>query len=359
MGDVAEKQHVFALSEADGSVLWKTEVGDPWQDDYGGPRSTPTVDGDHAYVVTTGGEVVALDTATGAEKWRRNLPNDYDGQLMLAMGTYQWRFAESALVDGNKLIATPGHRDAALVALDKLTGEEIWRTELPRLGDAGKDGAGYSSVVVSEACGRRQYVQLIGRGVIGVDAETGEFLWGYNRVANKVANIATPIISGNYVFASTGYGTGAALLEISCEGDVPEAREVYFIEPETFQNHHGGMILLDGVVYTGTGHNKGFSIAVALEDGSVKWGPIRNDGKNSAAIAYADGRIYMRYQDGLVLLIEATPNDYIEHGSFRIPDPQKPSWPHPVVAEGRLYLREQNHLNAYDVRAQGRDSGAQ
>jgi len=357
MGDIGEKQHVLALSEADGSILWKTEVGRPWEDDYPGPRSTPTVDGEYAYVVTTGGEVVALDTATGAEKWRRNLPNDYDGQLMLAMGSYQWRFSESPLVDGSKLIVTPGHRDAALVALDKLSGEELWRTSIPRLGDAGKDGAGYSSVVVSEACGRRQYVQLIGRGVIGVDAETGEFLWGYNRVANKVANIATPIISGNYVFASTGYRTGAALLEIVCDGDAIEAKEVYFIEPETFQNHHGGMILHEGIVYTGTGHNKGFPIAIALEDGAVKWGPIRNDGKNSAAIAYADGRLYMRYQDGLVLLVEATPGEYVEHGSFRLPDPPKPSWPHPVITGGRLYLREQDRLYAYDVSAQGSDSG--
>ena len=202
-------------------------------------------------------------------------------------------------------------------------------------------------------------MQLIGRGVIGVDAETGEFLWGYNRVANKVANIATPIISGNYVFASTGYRTGAALLEIVCDGDAIEAKEVYFIEPETFQNHHGGMILHEGIVYTGTGHNKGFPIAIALEDGAVKWGPIRNDGKNSAAIAYADGRLYMRYQDGLVLLVEATPSEYIERGSFRLPDPPKPSWPHPVITGARLYLREQDRLYAYDVRAQGSsDSGA-
>jgi outer membrane protein assembly factor BamB len=197
-------------------------------------------------------------------------------------------------------------------------------------------------------------VQLIGRGLVGIEAASGRFLWGYNRVANDVANIATPLIKDDLVFASTGYGTGAALVRLAADGDGIRADEVYFLEAETFQNHHGGLILHDGHVYTGTGHNTGFPIAVSFETGEVAWGPIRNEGQSSAAIAYADGRLYMRYQNGLMILVEATAEGYRESGSFMIPEVEKESWPHPVITDGRLYLREQDTLWVYDVSSSGR-----
>jgi outer membrane protein assembly factor BamB len=349
MGDLGDGQYVLALSRADGKQLWKTRVGETHADQYLGPRSTPTVDGDRLYLVTTAGDVVCLAADSGERQWSRSLVRDFGGRLMKAMGTYDWRFAESPLVDGERLIITPGAADATLVALDKTSGEEIWRAAIPALGEAGTDGAGYSSVVVSEGGGVRQYVQLIGRGLIGVEAASGRFLWGYNRVANDVANIATPLVEGDLVFASTGYGTGAVLLRLAAEDDGIRADEVYFLDADTFQNHHGGLILHDGHVYTGTGHNKGFPLAVELATGEVAWGPIRNDGENSAAVAYADGRIYMRYQNGLMILVEATPEAYREHGSFMIPEVEKESWPHPVIAGGRLFLREQDNLWVYDV----------
>lgn len=353
LGDLEDGQYAFALSRADGSPAWKTKLGPIWADaSFPGPRSTPTVDGDRVYVLGTEGDLVALRVATGEELWRRNLHRDLGGAQMLAQGTTTWKFSESVLVDGDRVIATPGSNEAALAAFDKSTGEVLWRTELPHFGEAGIDGAGYSSAVVSEACGVRQYVQLLGRGVVGVEADTGRFLWGYDRVANQVANIATPLVQGDLVFASTGYNTGAALLKLECGGDTGvTAREVYFLEHTRLQNHHGGLVLHDGYVYTGTGHNKGFPIAVELATGETAWGPIRNDGRDSAAIAYADGRLYFRYQDGLVVLIGATPEGYEEHGSFRIPDVDKPSWPHPVIAGGRLFLREQDRLYVYDVSA--------
>ena len=191
----------------------------------------------------------------------------------------------------------------------------------------------------------------MGRGLVGIRAEDGSFLWGYNRIANDVANIATPIVSGDYVFGSTGYQTGAALLELSRngEGDGINAREVYFLEGRTFQNHHGGLILHEGYLYTGTGHNNGLPLSLQLETGAVVWGPTRNDGRNSAAITFADGRLYFRYQDGLMMLIDATPREYRECGAFRIPGVEQPSWSHPVVTDGRLYLRKQDWLYTYDV----------
>ena len=348
MGDLGDGQYVMALARQDGSHLWKTRVGPTWDDNYLGPRSTPTTDGDRVYVLSTEGDVYCLSAASGEVKWTRSLPEEFGGVMMEIRGS-EWKFSESPLVDGDRLVVTPGANDAVMVALDKLTGEEIWRAKLPTLGENGADGAGYSSVVVSEGGGVRQYVQLVGRGAIGIEADTGRFLWGYNRVANKVANIPTPLVQDDYVFTSSGYGQGSALLELSPEGDGVKAGEVYFLSGDTMQNHHGGLILHEGYVYTGTGHNKGFPLSVKMESGEIAWGPIRNDGQDSAAISYADGRLYFRYQNGLMVLVEATPEGYREHGSFTIPEVGNPSWPHPVVAGGRLYLREQDNLFVYDV----------
>jgi outer membrane protein assembly factor BamB len=356
MGDLADGQYVFALAEKDGSLLWKSRVGVIHDDKRPGPRSTPTVDGDRVYVMTTEGEVVGLEAATGNELWRRSLPEDFDGYLMKAMGSYDWKFSESPLVDGDRLVVTPGHHAAMMVALEKTSGKEIWRTAGRRLGARGADGAGYSSAVVSEAAGRRQYVQLVGRGLIGVDARSGKLLWGYNRVASDIANISTPIVAGDRVFASTGYGTGAGLVEIRKGENGYEAKEIYFLEADTLQNHHGGLILHEGMLYTGTGHNKGFPIAIDFATGKVAWGPVRNDGTDSAAVSYADGRLYFRYQNGVMILVEANAEQYRERGSFRIPHVVKESWPHPVIANGKLLLREQDDLNCYDITAKASDS---
>jgi outer membrane protein assembly factor BamB len=363
MGDPGDGQLVLALAPG-GERLWATRIGEPAAEEYFGPLSAPTVDGDRVYVVGANGEVVALETASGEVVWRRSLPDDFGSELMQAMGNTDWNYAESPLVDGDRVIVTPGMTDGALVALDKETGEELWRTAIPRLGSQGAYGAAYASAVVSHGAGVKQYVQFIGRGIIGVEAAGGRFLWGYNRVANDIANIPTPLVDGDRVFVSSGYGTGSALIRLVPgepadpeEGEDPQtgpfvdADEVYFLAADVVQNHHGGMILHDGHVYTGTGHNRGFPIAVRLEDGAVAWGPERNEGQGSAAVAYADGRLYFRYQDGRMILVEATPEAYRERGTFLIPDVERPSWTHPVIADGLLYLREQDRLYVHDVRA--------
>jgi len=351
MGDLADGQYVFALAEDGGKLHWKTRVGPIHDDKRPGPRSTPTVDGKHLYVVTTEGDVVCLAVANGEVVWRRSMTQDFGGYLMKAMGSYDWKFSESPLVDGDRVVVTPGHIEALLVALNKETGEEIWRTQGRRIGPRGADGAGYASAVVSNAAGVRQYVQLVGRGLVGVDAKTGTMLWGYNSVASDIANITTPVVRGDRIFSTAGYGTGAGLVEIRHEGDEYVAHEIYFLEADTFQNHHGGVILHEGTLFSGTGHNKGFPIAIDFDTGQVRWGPIRNEGKDSAAVSYADGRLYFRYQDGRMILVEADPHEYRERGSFMIPDVKKESWSHPVIANGKLLLREQDMLYAYDITA--------
>jgi outer membrane protein assembly factor BamB len=349
LGDREGGQQVVAMNLADGKIAWTAKVGPAWDDEYGGPRGTPTVDGDRIYVLGTEGDLVCLQAATGKEVWRKSLPRDFGGQVMSS-----WKWAESPLVDGDQVTVTPGVPSAMLAALDKKTGKEVWHATVPSLGSQGKDGAGYSSVVISNGGGVKQYVQLTGRGLVSVRAQDGKFLWGYNKVANNVANIPTPIIKGDYVFASTGYQTGSALLKLSKAGDSVQAQEVYFLPSKTLQNHHGGLVLIGDHIYGGHGHNRGYPICVEMATGKVAWGgegvEPGHGGTGSAAVTAADGHLYFRYQNGRIVLIEAKPQGYQVKGAFTIPGVNHPSWSHPVVTGGKLYLREQDNLYVYDLK---------
>jgi outer membrane protein assembly factor BamB len=346
MGDRDNGQYVIALDLDSGKELWSTLIGDVWEPQgYAGPRCTPTVDGAYVYVLGPHGDLVCLDAARGKEIWHRNMQRDFGGRMHSG-----WGYSESPLVDGDKLVCTPGGKDAGIVALDKKTGREIWRAAIPSLGPQGGDGAAYSSIVVTTGAGVRQYVQLMGRGVAGVDARDGRFLWGYNRVANGTANIPTPLVSGDYVFCSSGYRTGAALLKLVPDDGGVKAEEVYFLDGKEFQNHHGGMIMLGDYIYAGHGHSAGAPICLEWKTGKTAWRHNRGPGTGSAAVAYADGNLYFRFQNGLMALIGATPEGYREKGTFKIPDVEQPSWSHPVIADGKLYLREQDALYCYDVK---------
>jgi outer membrane protein assembly factor BamB len=347
LGDRADGQYVIALNLADGKQAWARKIGPVWDDgELGGSRGTPTIDGDALYAIGTEGDLVCLDNATGAVRWQKSLPRDYNGQMMS-----DWKYSESPLVDGDRVLFTPGAFGSLIVAVDKKTGKDIWRAGGARLGNAGSNGAGYSSIVISEGAGVKQYVQLIGRGLIGVQASDGKLLWNYNRVANDVANIATPVVKGDYVFGSTGYQTGSALLKLAKTADGVSATEVYFLEPRTFQNHHGGFVLIGDYLYAGHGHNNGFPICLEFATGKVRWGGnVRAEGgTGSAAVLYADGRLYFRYQNGVMKLFDASPEGLKESGSFKIPGVRKPSWSHPVIHRGKLYLREQDQLLVYDI----------
>lgn len=345
MGDLDGSQYVICLNAADGKHVWAERIGNEWEPKgYAGPRCTPTVDGNFVYAVGAHGDIACFNAKTGKPVWHRSFPDDFRGRMHSG-----WGFSESPLVDGNLVICTPGGREAMLAALNKKTGEEVWRTSVPELGDRGGDGAAYSSIVISNACGVKQYVQLVGRGLIGVDAKTGKFLWGYNRVANGTANIPTPLVQGDYVFGSTGYGTGACLLKIEKTGSGLEAKEQYFLEHKDFQNHHGGMIMLGDHIYAGHGHNAGAPTCLDWKTGKTVWRENRGPGQGSAAVGYADGNLYFRYQNGTVALIGATTDGYELKGKFDLPDVQQPSWPQPVIIGGKLYLREQDALYCYNV----------
>ncbi|UCF16897.1 MAG: PQQ-binding-like beta-propeller repeat protein [Phycisphaerales bacterium] len=343
--DGEEMQFVLAYNLRTQKLLWATPIGPPHARNQKGPRCTPTVSGRLVYALGTEGDLACLSTGNGKILWKKNLVEEFGGKMMNV-----WKYSESPLVDGNKVICTPGGDDAMMVALNKSNGRTIWKCAVPKLGDKGSDGAGFSSAVVAEIDGVRQYVQLVGRGVIGVDARTGRFLWGYNRVANNVANIPTPVVRGPYVFTTTAYSTGAALLKIVRNVEGFEAREVYFIDPKDFQNHHGGVVLVGDHIYAGHGRNKGDAACVELATGKVVW-KQKCPSKGSAAVLYADGSLIFRYDRGEVLLVEATPDEFRIKGRFKALCGDGPAWAHPVIHNGRLYLRHSDILACYDVRA--------
>jgi len=336
-----EAQFVMAVDLATREELWATRVGPPHDD---GPRCTPTVDGRLLYVIGTEGDLVCVETDSGTIRWQRSLPDDFGGKMMSV-----WKFSESPLVDGEKVVCTPGGKHATIVALDKKTGELIWESAVPDIGPQGKDGAGYSSIVVAEIDGVRQYVQMLGRGVVGVEADSGRFLWGYNRVANRIANITTPVVRGNLVFATTSYGTGSALLKITRQGNAFRAEEVYFLGRGQFENHHGGVVLVGDYLYGGNGQNKGGPVCLELATGKIVWKPKAPE-RGSAAVLYADGHLVFRYDRGTVAWIEANPEAFRVKGSFKPVTADGPAWPHPVIHDGKLYLRHNDVLLCYDLR---------
>ena len=235
-----------------------------------------------------------------------------------------------------------------MVALNKLTGDTYWVSQAPI-----NDATGFGSIVKAEVGGVKQYITLAHKqlGLIGVEAETGKFLWSYNRIANNTANAPTALVKGEYVFASTGYGDGgSALLKLAPTGDGGvKVEEQYYFKSRELQNHHGGMIMLGAYIYGGHGHNNGLPFCLEWKTGKFAWSPERGAGTGSAAALYADGRLYFRYESGDMALIEATPKGYRLISSFR-PQIGGNGWPHPVIYHGRLYLRGEYQILCYDIK---------
>ncbi|MHC4177551.1 MAG: malectin domain-containing carbohydrate-binding protein, partial [Planctomycetota bacterium] len=223
-------------------------------------------------------------------------------------------------------------------------------------GGFSRSGAAYASAIAIDFDGQRQYVQLTARALVGVAASDGKFLWRYARPANRMSiNISTPLYHDGLVFAASAYGAGGGLVKLSKDGSGGvNAEEVY--STRNMQNHHGGMILVDGCLYGANGGNEGgFLVCLDFKTGNVLWNE-RETGKRRApkgSVALADGRLYYRTERGTMLLIEPDPKQYVERGRFDQPDRSRsPAWPHPVIANGKLYVRDQDLLLCYDVKAQ-------
>lgn len=328
---VGRQSSVASLNLSDGRIIWSKALGPTSQEDRGpGPRSTPTLDGDRLYVLTESGDLAALKVLDGSVLWQRNILRDFRGRNIT------WLISESPLVDGDKVIVTPGGPGAGVVALDKMTGKTIWTSkEL-------NDEAGYSSVIAADVQGVRTLMTLTGAAGVGIRAADGKLLWSYARAANNTANITTPIFHDNKVFYSSSYGTGGALLGLTAQAGGVRAQEIYFTKE--LANHHGGIVLVNGYLY---GFHNAILTCLEFATGKMMWRD-RSVGKGS--LTYADGNLYILSEDHVVGLVEATPSGYKEKGRFEIADQGLPSWAHPVVSGGRLYLRDQTTLTSYDIR---------
>jgi outer membrane protein assembly factor BamB len=336
MGNRGGKEYVLALNEADGKEVWAFEVGPvrAGGGGYPGPRCTPTIEGNRLFALGLNGDLVCLSNA-GKIVWRKDLRKEFGGNVG------GWGYSESPLIDAEKLIVAPGGGKATIVALNKTNGNAIWRCAVPQA-----DHAHYSSAIVAEIDGVRQYVHFLSGGVVGVEAKTGKFLWRYDAPHNGTANCSTPLYQDGHVFAASSYGTGGGLVKIAKSGAKFTAEEVYFTK--SMKNHHGGMVLVDGYLY---GSNEGLLTCLDWKSGKVMW-EERRPGKGS--IGYADGRLYYRNEGGkgVVHLVEANPTKFVSHGQFEPAYRSRAnSWPHPVIANGKLYLRDQDVLMCYDVKA--------
>jgi outer membrane protein assembly factor BamB len=323
-------EYVIAFDAATGKRLWESEHGQRFSNDRGdGPRATPTIEGDKLYAFGASGDLSAMDATTGKVLWRVNVLKQFGGQNIT------WGLSESPLVLSDRILVNAGAPGASIVALKKADGSLIWKSQ--------RDEAGYSSAILQDVGGVRQAVYFTGQRAIGVNVDSGQLLWSYDRVANSTANIATPIVRGNRVFLSSAYGTGAVLLEMSPSKGGISAREVYFTRD--MRNHHASCVLIGDYLY---GFSDAILTAMHFDTGKVAWRD-RSVGKGS--VVFADDRLYLYSENGVVGLAEANPAGYREHGRFEIRSGRLPTWSHPIVSGGKLFIRDQDTIYAYDVRA--------
>jgi outer membrane protein assembly factor BamB len=250
-----------------------------------------------------------------------------------------WGYSESVLVDGENVICTPGGKNGTLAALDRRTGEVVWRsTDI-------QDRAAYSSIVPVDIGGVHQYIQLTDASVFGVAADSGKLLWRADR-RGSTAVIPTPVYQDGFVFVTSGYGVGCNLFRISSEGGKFSASEVY--ANKDFANHHGGVVQLGAYIY---GHSDGRGwVCMELKTGSVIW---KAPGVGKGSVTAVDGKLICRSEGprGTLALVEVSPDGYKELSRFNQPERGlKEAWPHPVVANGRLYIRDMDVLLCFDLK---------
>jgi outer membrane protein assembly factor BamB len=332
-----DDEYVQALSAADAKQIWRTRIGKVGPNQgpqYPGSRSTTTVDGKLLYALGSDGDLVCLEADSGKVRWSRNLRSEFGGQ------PGKWAYSESPLVDGKKLLVTPGGAEATIVALDKQTGETIWKCATPEA-----DEAGYASIITVNAGGKKQYVQFLAKGLVGVDAETGKLLWRYERTAQgSPANIPTPVASNELIYSAAGR-SGGGLVKLDVEGDTVKADQVYF-EPK-MPSSIGGSVKVGDYLY---GTNSQGLMCVKFDTGEVQW---QNRSVGAASVLAAEDRLYVNGDTGDVALVEITPEEYREMGRFSLPDQpdrgRSKAWAYPVLADGKLYLRDLGSLWCYDV----------
>jgi outer membrane protein assembly factor BamB len=336
------KDFAFALDATTGKLKWKQILGEQYVQDRGdGPRGTITVDGDKLYLIRGAGEVHCLSAADGKMIWQRDLVKDFGGKIQS-----QWGYSESPLLDGNLVICTPGGSEGTMVALDKNTGKLVWQSK------EWTDEAGYSSPIVAEIDGVRQYIQQSAKGVAGVAAKDGKVLWQEEVPGYRIAVIPTPVYQDNVVFVTAGYNAGCMAIRLKKAGDKFNAEIVY--NNKNMVNHHGGVVLLNGHIY-GFSDPSGW-VCLNPETGEQVWAERVRDVGKGAVIAVNDRLILLDERTGLMTVIAASPDGWKEYGRMEIPERSeietmdKMVWAHPVVAGGKLFIRDHDLLFCIDLK---------
>ena len=332
----------FALDTKTGNLKWEQALGKHFTQSYGdGPRGTITVDGNYLYLIRGGGQIHCLSAVDGKEIWQRDLSSDYGGRIM-----GPWGYSESPLVDGELVICTPGGRRGTMVALNKNTGATVW------ISTEWTDPTGYSSPIVAVVDGVRQYIQQSESGVSGVRAEDGKLLWSVSVPGYRTAVIPTPVYKDNIVYVTSGYNAGCAGIRLTGTGDTFTAEMIY--NNKNMVNHHGGVVLVGEHIY-GFCNSSGWT-SQNYRTGETAWssGRAGNLGKG-AILAVNEKLILLEEHSGTMVVIDASPDGWKEHGRIELPERTQISsrndmvWTHPVIANGKLYVRDQDLLFAFQL----------
>lgn len=335
----------FALDAETGKLKWKQVLGDVFVMDRGdGPRGSVTVDGDKIYLIRGGGQIHCLSAADGKMIWQKDFRKDLGGEFM---SQWDWGYSESPLVDGDLVICTPGGSQGTMAALNKNTGEVVWRST------GWTDPGGYPSPIVAEIDGVKQYIQMAKDGVAGISAEDGKVLWNTNVAGNRVAVIPTPVYHNNMVYVTSGYNAGCACLKLTNENGTFRVDTLY--QNRNMSNHHGGVVLHEGHIY-GYSDAPGW-VCQNLVTGERVWQYRDREGPGKGAILYADGHfLLLEEKTGSLTSIKASPEGFEAFGTMEFPERSKvPSmdkmvWTHPVIADGKLYLRDHDLLFCFDLK---------
>lgn len=334
-------EYLSAFDLKTGSQVWKTKTGPAWNsgpESWQSSRATPALDGDRIYVITPYGKLYCCESKTGKEIWTKDLKEAFGGDKGDG-----WGYSESVLIDGDVLVCTPGKEKNTMVAMNKMTGEKIWSSSRP-----GDKGAGHACIVITDIGGTKVYVNTTASGGLGVRASDGKLLWTWED-PQATAVIPTPVVRNDYVFLVAGYNSGGTLLkQIPGAGGEVTVEKVYGLKKD-LRNKHGGVLLMGDYLY-GDKDDAGVPYCADFLTGEVKWNK-RGTGRDSAAMAAADNRLYIMFANGTLVLAKAEPGDYVETGSFKVGEAKRPFWSHPVIAEGKLYIRDQDRILVYDIKA--------
>ncbi|MHC4532770.1 MAG: PQQ-binding-like beta-propeller repeat protein [Planctomycetota bacterium] len=328
------KDTVIIALNLEGSILWQVKNGKAFTGDRPGTRGTPTIDGDRLFHQSPHGNLICLDAKTGDRIWELNIIEKYKSKIP------NWALAESLLIDGDHLISSPGGPQTYMVALNKNTGSVVWKS--PSTGEL----AGYASPTLVEYKGLRIIITLTLKGMIGVNADTGELLWHVKHESYADENVLMPIFHDGEVFIST-LKAGSVKWKVNVKDGKVSLEELW--RTDELDNHHGGIILLNGNLYgTSTFRNRNLLVCLDWETGRNKY---MDKCVGKVSLTYADGMLYALSINGVMGLVRPTPNGQELVSSFEIPKGGKGfSWAHPVVCGGRLYIRHGEFLYAYSLK---------